>query len=241
MVTGSNIDMDNLDSIKEFERIRDVAKRSLGQIIYETLRRSILREDISSGQRLVEEKLAKSLGASRTPVREALQRLEQENLIVKLSYGGYEIKRFTLKDIEEIFGIRSILESYAASLATKRIHEGSVEELEGILAESRQALADGDIEVFIQLNTTFHDRLYKASESEHLYRMIHDLRDYFYRYRRIILHVKGMPEVSLRDHERMIQAMRDGDEKAVESLVREHVTRGMNIVMQEIKEGRLSI
>ncbi|MGQ9857547.1 MAG: GntR family transcriptional regulator [Thermodesulfobacteriota bacterium] len=215
--------------------------KSLGHGIYEGLRRGILRGEIPPGQRLVEEPLAAALGASRTPVREALQRLWQENLVEKLRYGGYEVKRITVKEIEEIFGIRSVLESYAAVLATRRMDRGLMGELQEIIEKSRQILDKGDVEEFIALNTEFHDKLYRASGSERLYRMIHDLRDHFYRFRRVILSRGSMPRISLRDHELMMEAMAKGEERRVETLVRRHILRGMKVVLREIKRGTISM
>jgi|Deesub1362B_J571_1020462.scaffolds.fasta_scaffold11480_2 DNA-binding GntR family transcriptional regulator len=232
---GSNTDT------AELRRTLQEARRPLGQLIYQILRRQILRGGLPPGERLVEEKLARSLGASRTPVREALQRLAQERLLVKLPRGGYEVRGFTLKEIEEIFGIRSVLETYAASLATRRISQGELRELEEIIAQSQAAVDRQDVEEFIELNTRFHDRLYQASGNDHLYRMIHDLRDYFYRYRAIILRVPGMPKISLKDHQEMIQAMRRGEVSTVERRVREHILRGREVVLEQIQKGGLPI
>ncbi len=230
--------MDSLGHLREFEIIRTMAKQSLAQMIHQALRRGILRGEIPPGHRLVEERLAREMGASRTPVREALQRLEQERLIEKLPRGGYEIRHVAPRDLEEIFGIRSLLESYAAALATRRIRPEVIRGLEAIIEESRNCLEVRDLERFIELNTQFHDSLYRASESERLCAMIQQMWDYFYRYRRVLLLVQGMPETSLQDHERMIRAMKEGDERAVETLVREHILRGLSKLLEEIQKGR---
>lgn len=220
---------------------RRKGKRGLSHSIYETLRRGILRGEIPAGQRFVEEKLASVLGASRTPVREALQRLRQEELLDKLKYGGYEVRHIASKEIEEIFGIRSVLESYAAVLATRRMDQDLLAGLRGIIQRSRAALEKGQVEELISLNTEFHEKLYKASGSERLYKMIQELRDHFYRFRRVILSRGTMPETSLRDHERMMRAMTKMDEKAVERIVRQHILRGMAVVLKEIKRGNIDV
>jgi DNA-binding GntR family transcriptional regulator len=231
----------DLAGLKAIMGTRRKGKRGLSLSIYNALRRSILRGEIPGGHRFVEEKLASFLGASRTPVREALQRLRQEELLEKLKYGGYEVRRIANKDIEEIFGIRSVLESYAAVLATRRKQPDLMAELQEIIQRSRAALEKGDSEQFVSLNTEFHDRLYRASGSDRLYRMIHELRDHFYRFRRVILSRGTMPGTSLRDHERMMRAMAKGDEKAVERIVREHILRGMGVVLREIKKGKITV
>jgi DNA-binding GntR family transcriptional regulator len=238
---GSNTDADDLVGIKGLELIRSMGKRSLSHIIHDTLRTAIVRGEIPIGNRLVEERVARFMGASRTPVREALQRLAQEGFIEKLPYGGYKIREVTVGEIEEIFGIRSILESYAAALATRRVHCEVMGNLEQIIERSRETLKEGDLEGFIALNTEFHDCLYRASGSKRLWAMIHQLRDHFHRYRKAILSVHGMPGTSLRDHEMMMEAMCRGDEAAVETQVRDHILRGMKLVLREIEEGRLAL
>lgn len=233
--------LDDLAGLKALSSIGSKGRRGLSHLIYEGLRRGILRGEIQPGHRLVEEPLAFSLGASRTPVREALQRLWQESLVEKLRYGGYEVRRITAKEIEEIFGIRSVLESYAAVLATRRMDSVLMGELQEIIDRSRATLETGDLEGFISLNTEFHDRLYRASGSERLYRMIQELRDHFYRFRRVILSRGRMPGVSLKDHGLMMKAMARRDEKKVEALVRNHILRGLRVVLKEIREGRLVV
>jgi DNA-binding GntR family transcriptional regulator len=238
---GSNTGVDDLQGIGDLGEIRSMGKRSLSHLIHDTLRAAIARGEIPAGRRLVEERVARAMGASRTPVREALQRLEQEGFIEKLSYGGYTIRGVTAEEIEEIFGIRSILESYAAALATRRVRSDVIRQLEQIMDRSRETLERGDADSFVALNTEFHDCLYRASGSERLCAMILQLRDHFHRYRKAILSVDGMPETSLQDHEMMMEAMRRGDERAVERLVREHILRGKKLVLQEIEEGRLAL
>ncbi len=235
--TGS----DDLTGIKGFAGRVHKGKRGLSHSIYHSLRKGILRGEIPAGQRFVEEKLASSLGASRTPVREALQRLRQEELLDKLKYGGYEVRRIAAREIEEIFGIRSVLESYAAVLATRHMDKGLISELQGIIQRSRAALEKGQAEELISLNTEFHDKLYRASGSERLYKMIQELRDHFYRFRRVILSKGTMPRVSLRDHERMLRAMAKGKEREVERIVRQHILRGMGVVLREIRQGDMAV
>ncbi len=237
----SSTGLDDLGGAQRARSSRRKGKRGLSHSIYDTLRRGILRGEIPAGERFVEERLASVLGASRTPVREALQKLRQEELLEKLRYGGYEVRRIAAQDIEEIFGIRSVLESYAAVLATRRKDEELMAELEGIIQKSRVAMEKRQVEEIISLNTEFHDRLYRASGSQRLYKMIQELRDHFYRFRRVILSRGSMLRTSLRDHERMMRAMAKGDEKAVERIVRQHILRGMGVVLKEIRRGAISV
>jgi DNA-binding GntR family transcriptional regulator len=213
--------------------------RFLREQVYKNLKTSILNQSLPPGKRLVEERLAEELGTSRTPVREAIQKLEKEGLIHKLSKGGYAVSAITDEDIDEVFGIRGILEGYAAYLATTRVTDEDIRSLEEIVSKEEQCLKKGELEECIRLNTEFHDRLYRIAQSAKLYSIINDLRDYIYRYRIIILRYEGMVEVSIKDHREMIVLMKSKRATKVERLVRKHITRGKTIIKKKIKRDAL--
>ncbi len=219
--------------------IKVTRRKALRQETYEAIKKAILRGKVKPGQRLKEEQLASEIGTSRTPVREAFHKLEQEELVTRLPWGGFVVREWSCSDVEEIFGIRSILESYAAFLATEKIDKVMLGMLEDKLRESEEYVKRGETEKLVQLNTEFHDILYKASKSRKLYHMINNLRDYFYRYRVAILGVNGIPQRSLRDHRKMLLAMKKKDSALVEKLVREHILRGKEIVLEEFEKGVL--
>jgi DNA-binding GntR family transcriptional regulator len=209
------------------------ARRSLGQGVYERLKQAIVQGDFDPGSRVVESRLATALGISRTPVREAIHKLEREGLLRQDPKRGFFVAGLGRADIEETFGIRSVLESYAARLAAIRHVEGELQPLEDKLEEYQQFLDSGDLGPLPQINTEFHDLLYGLSRSPRLTKMINDLRDYIYRYRLVILKVKTMAELSNTDHRLMLEAIKGRDADGVEELVKEHILRGQEIVLRE--------
>jgi DNA-binding GntR family transcriptional regulator len=214
----------------------DIRKgRFLREQVYKSLKASILSEILAPNKRLVEEKLAMDMNTSRTPVREAIQKLEKEGLIHKLPKGGFAVNTVTEEDIEEVFGIRSVLEGYAGYLATKKASEEEIRFLEETVAKEQVCLKEKNMEEIVRLNTMFHDALYRAARSTKLYRIINDLRDYIYRYRIIIFRYEGMAEISMKDHEAMIELMKAGQAGQVEKLIRKHVIRGKNLIKKKIK------
>jgi len=214
----------------------DVRKgKFLREQVYKNLKASILNEHLPPNKRLIEEKLASEMGTSRTPVREAIQKLEKEGLISKLPKGGFVVSTITDDDIEEVFGIRSILEGYAGYLATKKATDENILSLEEIVKQQEQFLQKKDVEEIRRLNTEFHDKLYRAAKSTKLYRIINDLRDYIYRYRIIIFRYEGIADISIKDHKEMITLMRAKNAVRVEKLIRKHVIRGKNIIKRKIK------
>ncbi|MBW1721948.1 MAG: GntR family transcriptional regulator [Deltaproteobacteria bacterium] len=207
-------------------------RKSLGEHVFESLKQAIIRGDIAPGSRLVESRIANSLDISRTPVREAIHKLEREGLIQRLPRGGFSVLGFTRQDIEETFGIRSVLESYAARLAAEKHEEKDLLPLEAKIREFQSCLEKGRMEKLPEINTEFHNLLYALSRSPRLIKMINDLRDQIYRFRKIILKVDNMARTSNEDHLKMLRAIRARDLEGVERLVREHILRGQRVVLE---------
>ncbi len=221
-------------------KIKINRKKTLRDIVYQSLKKSIIQGKIKGGERLKEETLANEMGISRTPVREAFHKLEQDELLYRLPRGGFAVKIFKKEDVEEIFGIRSALESYAAYLATLYITPYELSLLESKIKESEEALINGEDEKLVKLNTEFHDLLYKSCKSKKLIEMINNFRDYFYRYRSTLLHTEGGFKYSVESHREMLEAMKKKNPRLVERLVRQHLERGKKIILQEIDAGRIS-
>jgi DNA-binding GntR family transcriptional regulator len=222
-----NPDLGSLSAIPE--------RKPLGHHVFENLKQAIVRGDFSPGNRLVESRIAEAMGISRTPVREAIHKLEREGLIRKLPRGGFSVSNLTREEIEETFGIRSVLESYAARLAALKHQQEELVPLEEKVEEFQYFLNRGEMEALLKINTEFHGLLYAMSRSPKLIKMINDLQDQIYRFRRIILKVETMAKMSNDDHRQMLSAMKKRDADRVETLVRQHILRGQNIVLRELE------
>ena len=223
-----------------FDGMKVTQKKSLREMVYESLRKTILHGKLKAGQRLIEETLAHQVGISRTPVREAFHKLERDDLVCRLPKGGFAVKEFTKEDVEEIFGIRNALESYAAYLATHHITPDKISFLEKKIKESEIAIKKGEDEKVVQLHTEFHDLLYKSCKSKKLLEMINNFRDYFYRYRSALLHAEGGFKYSIEGHRHMLEAMKKKNPRLVEKLVRQHLEKGKELILKEIDEGRVT-
>jgi DNA-binding GntR family transcriptional regulator len=224
-----NPDLGSLSAIPE--------RKPLGHYVFENLKQAIVRGDFSPGNRLVESRIAEAMGISRTPVREAIHKLEREGLIKKLPQGGFYVLNLTREEIEETFGIRSVLESYAARLAAIKHQKEELEPLEEKIEAFQYFLNRGEMEALLKINTEFHGLLYAMSRSPKLVKMINDLQDQIYRFRRIILKIETMAKTSNDDHRQMLSAMKMRDAERVETLVRQHILRGQKIVLKELENG----
>ncbi len=211
-------------------------RKSLGQHVFENLKSAIIKGDLSPGDRLIENQLAETLGISRTPVREAIHKLEREGFLRKKPGGGFSVLGLSRDDVIETFGIRSVLESYAARLAAQKHSKQALKPLEKKIDTFQRRLDSGDFESLPDINTGFHDLLYGLSESPRLIKMIHNLRDQIFRFRQIILKDANLAKMSNQDHKEMLRQIRQGDGESVERLVREHIMRGQQAVLNVFDE-----
>ena len=227
--------MSKKENIEERKRKK---KRLLREHVYVSIKGAIIGGEFEPGRRLIEEKLAEDMKTSRTPVREAIQKLEKEGLIYRLPRGGFAVKGVTEEEVEEVFGLRGILEGYAGFLATARMDDAELRSLEDIIALEETCLQDMNVEEFIRLDGEFHDVVYKAAKNNRLYNLLHDLRDYIYRYRVIIMRYQRKPQLAVQDHKEMVASIRSRNAKQVEKLVRKHMTRGKEVIKKKIRQGQ---
>jgi DNA-binding GntR family transcriptional regulator len=212
----------------------DKKKKLLREHVYTSIKNSIITGEREPRSRLIEERLAEDMGTSRTPVREAFQKLEKEGLIYTRSQHGFAVKGVSLEEVEEIFGLRSVLEAYAGFLATSRITQGELNTLEEIIRKEDECLTHIDAEEFIRLDQEFHDVLHRAAKSPRLYALLQDLKDSMHRYRVIILRYHRKHSAAVEDHRKIVAEIRAGNAKQVEKLIRMHMTRGEDLIKKKI-------
>lgn len=214
-------------------------RKSLGEYVFDHLKDAIISQDIEPGSRLVESRIAEMLGISRTPLREALHKLEREDWIEKIPTGGFRVIDLTLEDIEHTFGIRSVLEAYAARLTAENHTKKDLIRLENKLNEYQESLEhDSGIESLRRINTEYHDILYELSGNPKLVKMINQLRAQISRYRHIILQNRTNAIQSNADHIKVFEAIQQRDGEQVELLVREHIAAGKNIIIDQLKKEK---
>lgn len=220
----NNLDFGSLQALQ--------ARKSLGEHVFDSLKQAIIRGNMSPGEWLVESHIADTLGISRTPVREAIHKLEREGLIERQPRGGFTVLGLTRDDIEETFGIRAVLEGYAARLAAIKHHEKELAPLEKKIEEFEKYLVQKQQAELTRINTEFHDLLYALSKSPKLVHMINGLRDQIFRFRQMILKESKMAKISNEDHKQMLAFIRKRDADGVEALVRGHIIRGQEMVLE---------
>ncbi|MFH1034579.1 MAG: GntR family transcriptional regulator [Pseudomonadota bacterium] len=214
----------------------NIERRPVGEQVTDHIRRLILSGELPPGSRLVGKHLAEDPGISRTPVREALHRLAQENLVVRRDSGGFEVRPLSAKEVEEVVGVRAALESYAMERAARRISPQVLESLRRNVEEYAQALKDKKTLRLVKLNTAFHEALYEAAGSRVLRGQINELAEILHRFRVALL---GEPDVaarSLKDHRLLLEALGKGDPRRAGRICREHVLAGGEWIVARLQE-----
>jgi DNA-binding GntR family transcriptional regulator len=222
-------------------KLKSFNKPILREEVYASVKEAILTGEISAGQRLSIGRLLKEIGFSPTPIREALLKLEQEGFVSRLPKGGFIVSQFTRKDIGEIFGIRSILESYAVGLAINFIQEEDIRWLERNVNDSGKYLLQNKLNKVSLLNTEFHDYLNGLSKNERLLNIINGLRDQIFQYRSAILRVPGMAKVSIAHHKKMIKAIKKRDANLLKAMTQEHILTGKDTILAEVEKGTIKL
>jgi len=216
-------------------------RRSLGQEVTMHLRRQVVIGALKPGHRLVEEGLARELGISRTPVREALHRLEQEGVLNKRPRGGYEVRPLTPDEVADALGVRSVLEGYAAELASRQAPPGTLDKLEENVVGFEKALADRDEESLLELNSQFHVLLYSAAGSPLLLRMLGELQEIVERISRAIISNMEAGLWSTRDHREILEAIKQGQGAKAAKLARDHVAHGAQWIVSRMIDEKLEL
>lgn len=159
----------------------------LRDVVYNTIRDAILSGKLAPGERLMENQLAEKLGVSRTPIREALRMLGQENLVGLVPRKGAQVLDMSEKDIKDILEIRSSLETLAVGLACSRMTDEELAELKKIQEEFVQASNSGDFEKMATIDERFHDRIFRSIRNDKLLYVVNNLKMQLFRYRLVYL------------------------------------------------------
>ncbi len=202
-----------------------------------------LREDILSGkyeehEELKEVAIGEELGVSRTPVREAFRQLELEGLIQIVPNKGAYVTGITVKDVKDIYMIRSSLEGMCARLATENITREQLEELEENVYLASFHAAKGHMEQMAELDNRFHHILYEACDSKMLQKLLQDFHQYVMRVRRKTLATKERGMASNEEHQLIMEAIKDKNAAEAERLATLHMN---NAYENMVKNGLYDI
>lgn len=196
---------------------------SMGSRVFHAIREDILNGKYEANEELKEKAIGDELGVSRTPVREALRQLELEGLVYIIPNRGAFVEGVSLKDLKEIYEIRTLLEGLCARWAAEKIKKEQIDALEETIFLTEFHRSKGNLDQVVEQDNRFHQILYDACDSKELTRVLKDYHHYLQRIRRVSLGDENRARASAMEHRRITEALIARDPTAAEESAREHI------------------
>lgn len=210
--------------------------KPINQIVYEGLRTAIIKGIIPVGERINEKEYSLRMNISRTPIREALRRIEEEGLVEYIPRYGTVVKKVTKSDVEEIFKIRLVLEILAATNAMHVMTEEQFVEMESLLEKTAEINRSGDFKRVIGLSGEFNSMVFRFSQMPRLESILTKLKDYLTRFRDISLYDPERRIQALEEHVYIYQCMRGQNEELVGTVIKEHLERSRDFIIHQLEQ-----
>ena len=198
-------------------------KYSLRGRVFQSIREDILSGRYEQNTELKEAAIGAELGVSRTPVREAMRKLEQEGLVTIIPNRGAYVNMITAKDVQDIYVIRSMLEGLCARWATQSITAEQLDSMEETLCLSEYHTSKKNYEKLYELDSLFHEQLYEAGGSRILNHILSDFHDYVKMVRKATISTSSRSVTSTEEHRAIFEAIKEKDPDKAEALAKEHV------------------
>lgn len=212
----------------------DYKSQSLANQVYETIERNILNGVYSKGAVISEMKLSEELGVSRTPIREAMTRLETERLIETTSTGTVVVG-ISDKDVKDMFQVKLHLDPLIMKMAATNISAHALEKLKENLEQQEFYNSKGNTEKLRDLDTEFHDIIYAESKSPILQHILTGIHHKLLKYRKASLDKSDRSDHSVEEHEAIYEALAARDEMRIELLVLQHINHSYDTIMKGVK------
>lgn len=207
----------------------------LRDVVFNTLRRAILKGELKPGERLMEIKLANRLGVSRTPIREAIRKLELEGLVIMVPRKGAQVAQITAKDLNDVLEVRSGLENLAIKIACERITDQQIQVLEKASRHFENTMETDDITALAKADVDFHDIIYQATNNQRLIQILSNLREQMFRYRVEYLKDATMRATLVEEHDAICDALRNRDQQKAFDYVSLHIDNQQKAIMQSLE------
>ncbi|NLB19699.1 MAG: GntR family transcriptional regulator [Clostridium sp.] len=209
---------------KKIAELTDLKQnKPLNEIVYEGLRNAIIQGYIPVGERINESIYSQKMNISRTPVREALRRIQQEGLVEYVPRLGVVVKKITIDDAKEIYQIRMALDILAATNAMRKMTEDQFEEMYKLLEETQKANDAEEVQKVVDLSRDFNDMIYEFAEMPRLESIVHKLREFLVRFRDMSLRGEERRKKALEEHWLIYKNMKNKNFDAIALIIQEHL------------------
>ena len=207
----------------------------LRDVVFKKLRRAILLEELKAGERLTEIRLADRLGVSRTPIREAMRKLELEGLVVMVPRRGAVVAKISEKNLRDVLEIRRVLDMLCARLACERMSEEAKEELNTACQDFEEAVKSGDLRDVAQKDVALHNIIIEATGNLTLQQMLDNLAEQMYRYRVKYLKDDSQYQTLSREHRAICKSIMSGDQETAVRLAKEHIDNQETAIIRQLR------
>lgn len=207
----------------------------LRDVVFATLRQAILRGDLKPGERLMEIQLAHKLGVSRTPIREAIRKLELEGLVLTIPRRGAEVAEITEKNMQDVLEVRKSLEALAIQLACERMTQEDIAELKQKNIEFKESLLTKDVTKIAEADVLFHDVIFEATDNQRLIQLLNNLREQMYRFRVEHLKNEGWHTQLMDEHGEIIKRLENREKEGAMEIISRHIDNQVNVVRDVIQ------
>jgi DNA-binding GntR family transcriptional regulator len=215
--------------------------RSIADQIYESLKNNIINGEVMPGEHLSEAELASTFSASRTPVREAFLRLEQDHLVERVAQAGVRVPVINRESIEDLYSMRAVLEAYAIELACERITPEEITTMKQIRAQAFELLKSSEssrdyvLKRFLELNSLFHETIYQATGSQFLIKVINNLRAIVMSMRAKSIQADQAWQEVWDEHSRLVEHLERGEKESAVQLIKEHVANAASQAVEIVR------
>lgn len=215
-------------NMDEFLPLRDV--------VFNTLRKAILTGELKPGERLLEIHLANQLGVSRTPIREAIRKLELEGLVIMMPRRGAEVAQITEKSLRDVLEVRRTLDALCAELACDRITDEEKERLKEACEEFEKATVTGDATTIAEADVALHDIIVKATGNQRLVQLIHNLSEQMYRYRFEYIKDENQHNNLVEEHRMIYESIIRHDKEGAAQATRLHIDNQEKSIIRQLHQ-----
>lgn len=215
------VDMD------EFLPLRDV--------VFNTLRKAILTGQLKPGERLMEVHLADRLGVSRTPIREAIRKLELEGLVIMIPRRGAEVAQITEKSLNDVLEVRRALDVLSVELACERITEEEIAVLKKACDDFERATKGKNASVIARADVALHDIIVQAAGNQRLQQLVNNLSEQMYRYRFVYIRDESQHEKLVAEHKEIYESILSRDKERASRSAKLHIDNQEKSIIRQIR------
>lgn len=207
----------------------------LRDVVFNTLRRAILTGQLKPGERLMEVHLASRLGVSRTPIREAIRKLELEGLVIMIPRRGAEVARITEKSLKDVLEVRRALDALSVELACDRITQEDISRLLEACRAFERAVREGDASVIASADVALHDIIVEATGNVRLQQLVNNLSEQMYRFRFVYIKEESQHDNLIAEHREIYESIVSRDKERAAAAARLHIDNQERSIIRQIR------